>query len=430
MTIQTPTVTNRARCVLPALLALIPLLCAGVVRAGGPPTPPASLYVCQVTSRVEGARLQTLHDIYVGTCLQVIAAQLMIKGVTPTAAATAAAPTCVGVFRRLNDSRMLGASTREILRNNVSRRCTPGGALVTHQLNDVTGKGAGLVPQQINTKNIDQWCANFGGDGSIDTVPEWISCLTNSAECAANEALSHQFPRLLEWLALVRPKMLLIPSPATDTMRTSDAVAALDAVVAAIDGPNKDGQPSIQCGENRVFATGQTTCYDSSGTPIACAGTGQDGELQKGTAHHYLDNGDGTITDTKTGLMWEKKSDDGTLHDKDGFYTWDNAFSVFVAGLNSANFAGHNDWRLPNINELQSLADYSTAFPALNAVFNTGCAPSCTVLTCSCDAAFYYWSSTSFAIPAGAWIFDSGSGLVSFDDKTGSNYVRAVRGGS
>ena len=36
----------------------------------------------------------------------------------------------------------------------------------------------------------------------------------------------------------------------------------------------------------------------------------------------FVDNGDGTITDTKTGLQWEKKSDDGTIHDQDDTYTW------------------------------------------------------------------------------------------------------------
>jgi hypothetical protein len=61
-----------------------------------------------------------------------------------------------------------------------------------------------------------------------------------------------------------------------------------------------------------VLKTGQTTAY----------GTGSDGDLQKGTARSYTDNGDGTITDNVTGLMWEKKSDDGGIHDKDNMYTW------------------------------------------------------------------------------------------------------------
>lgn len=93
--------------------------------------------------------------------------------------------------------------------------------------------------------------------------------------------------------------------------------------------------------------TGQTTCYDSSGTVIACSGTGQDGELQKGVARSFTDNGDGTVTDNVSGLMWEKISDDDSIHDKDTTYTWTNAFASKVAMLNSSSFAGHNDWRVP-----------------------------------------------------------------------------------
>ena len=64
-------------------------------------------------------------------------------------------------------------------------------------------------------------------------------------------------------------------------------------------------------------ATGQTTCWDSNGNAISCAGTGQDGELRKGAALAYVDNGDGTVTDVNTGLVWEKLSHDGSVHDED-----------------------------------------------------------------------------------------------------------------
>ena len=50
-------------------------------------------------------------------------------------------------------------------------------------------------------------------------------------------------------------------------------------------------------------ATGQPTCGDSSGSVIACAATGHDGDLRKGASFAYVDNGDGTITDVNTGLV-------------------------------------------------------------------------------------------------------------------------------
>jgi hypothetical protein len=93
----------------------------------------------------------------------------------------------------------------------------------------------------------------------------------------------------------------------------------------------------------RLLKTGQATSY----------GAGSDGDLQLGVAPGYVDNGDGTITDTKTGLMWEKKSDDGSIHDKDTWYTWSGAsygtthvldgaaVTTFLATLNAGGgFAG------------------------------------------------------------------------------------------
>ena len=70
--------------------------------------------------------------------------------------------------------------------------------------------------------------------------------------------------------------------------------------VRAVRGPLASMPPGA------ILKTGQTQCWDSAGTEIVCAGTGQDGEFQKGTAQSYADNGDGTITDRATGLVWER----------------------------------------------------------------------------------------------------------------------------
>src|SRR6266478_2272505 len=147
-------------------------------------------------------------------------------------------------------------------------------------------------------------------------------------------------------------------------------------------------------------ATGQTTCWDSSGTVIPCAGTGHDGDIQAGAPLAYTDNGDGTITDNNTGLVWEKQSSDGSAHDVGNTYTWDQAFSGHAATLNTMSFAGHTDWRVPNVRELQSIANYQNFNPAVSPPFNTSCTASCTVLTCSNN----YWSSSSYdSFPTDAW---------------------------
>ena len=74
--------------------------------------------------------------------------------------------------------------------------------------------------------------------------------------------------------------------------------------------------------------TGQSKCYDlTSSNIISCASTGQDGELQKGAVRQYHDDGNGTITDSRAGLMWEKLSYDDTVHDYTKLYSWKDAFT-------------------------------------------------------------------------------------------------------
>lgn len=191
---------------------------------------------------------------------------------------------------------------------------------------------------------------------------------------------------------------------------------------------------SLPGGGGGVLKTGQTTSY----------GTGSDGDLQKGVGQVFVDNGDGTITDTTTGLMWEKKSADGTIHDKDNTYKWGigtspypmngSMVTVFLAGLNGGGgFAGHTDWRIPNINELESIRNLEIENPATYAVFNSGCAMGCTVTTCSCTKSDAYFSSTTlqeFPDPAYAWFVDFTDGHVELTAKSSFNAVRAVRGGS
>lgn len=179
--------------------------------------------------------------------------------------------------------------------------------------------------------------------------------------------------------------------------------------------------------------TGQFECWNADGVVIPCAGTGHDGQFQAGVARAYVDNGNGTITDTSTGLMWEKLSNDGSVHDKDNRYTWANAVAVKIATLNAEAFGGFTNWRLPNINELSSILDYNRSFPGVNPVFNApSCPTGCTVLTCSCIMSnFDSWSSTTHLItPANALTVSFSGGLTNARAKTGNNYVRAVRGGN
>jgi hypothetical protein len=249
----------------------------------------------------------------------------------------------------------------------------------------------------------------------------------------------------------------MIPQIFTQVAVTAAAVTMLLFVPAALVAQccgdcNGDGQVTIdellkavnralggtctsQSGGQRFPATGQTTCWDTIGNVIACGGTGQDGQIQAGGALAYVDNGDGTITDLNTHLMWEKKSTDGSIHNWGNAYTWADAFSTFIGGLNAgAGFAGHTDWRLPNVKELQSIIDYQNYDPAVSPALTancTGIGPGCTVTTCSCTNSADYWSSTTYwHYPEYAWGVWFLNGTVHNDGKGSINGVRAVRGGS
>jgi hypothetical protein len=222
--------------------------------------------------------------------------------------------------------------------------------------------------------------------------------------------------------------------------------------------------------DQRLPATGQTTSYAA----------GDDGEIRAGAALRYRDNGDGTITDKNTELMWEKKDQaSGGLHNWNNAYPWlgtcsNNAgrtcgsnaeceggaactpaggarYTIFqwVAQLDTRRcFAHHCDWRIPNVKELQSIVDYETYLPPVDAAFNNNCTSGCTLdgangtRQCSCTQSAgssqgYYWSGSTYAPspivpPPGsvlAWGVLFGDGDVLSAGKTDHDYVRAVRCG-
>ncbi len=104
----------------------------------------------------------------------------------------------------------------------------------------------------------------------------------------------------------------------------------------------------------RIPDTGQTDCYGSdanTGGPRACPAPGERGYGQDAqyriNAPHYVDNGDGTVTDSVTGLMWQK-----------GF-TRNVSFGNAAIVARMADTGGYKDWRVPTIKELYSLMDFN-----------------------------------------------------------------------
>ena len=120
-----------------------------------------------------------------------------------------------------------------------------------------------------------------------------------------------------------------------------------------------------------------------------------------------MNNLDGTVTDKKTGLMWQK-GDSG-----DTPLTCDQA-NAYCPGL---DLDGYTDWRLPEIEALLTVVDYTRFNPALSMIFDP-------------YRSNFYWSSSTYAPdPTGAWNVYFGNGEVHSSIKTNGGYVRCVRGG-
>lgn len=122
-------------------------------------------------------------------------------------------------------------------------------------------------------------------------------------------------------------------------------------------------------------------------------------------AGDFTDNADGTVTDNNTGLMWQK-SEPGEL-------VWENALT-YCEGL---SLSIYDDWRLPNIKEIESIIDDNMDNPAIDTNFFPDAYTS------------NYWSSTTDANGSwNAWRVHFLDGFVDCISKTNNFYVRCVRG--
>jgi hypothetical protein len=238
---------------------------------------------------------------------------------------------------------------------------------------------------------------DVNGDGKFD-IADAVYIISNQF-LGGPAPVPYEDPELLHRIAQLESDL-------------AEKSAELEACSAELSASNAD---LVNCraklGKYRLPATGQTKCYDFKsglGEVIDCASAdfpGQDGFYRAGcpTEGRFIDHGDGTVTDTCTGLMWQKDTadidGDGEI-DMDGdWLTWQNALK-YCDGL---DFAGHDDWRLPNVHELQSILDYGRHRPAIDPVFSA--------------VSGWYWSSTTTFEFSRAWYVDFGLLRVDYDLK-------------
>ncbi len=157
-----------------------------------------------------------------------------------------------------------------------------------------------------------------------------------------------------------------------------------------------------------------------------CGYPGDDSELRRGVLWpfpRFTDNGNGTVTDNLTGLIWTKNANCFGVEDWLSALSVSNALHSGICGLTDVSVAG--DWRLANLRELLSLIDYNYYFPAIppgNPFIN--------VQTQTAVQGRYWTSNVVTNNNPNAWDIDFDIGTVNRNQpKTTAYYVWPVRGG-
>jgi hypothetical protein len=264
---------------------------------------------------------------------------------------------------------------------------------------------------------------------------ELAAAIDDTLEIGA-EIVAADLPRAASYLRKIRPFV----ARESDRTAHDDALAALDDLVARIE---RRERARASAGEGAFPVSGQTTSYAATRKGKGFGAVPDDGAVRAGVPLAYADNGDGTITSRNAGLTWEKKCVGcGGLHDASARYRWRSSregetdVAGWLQAINAENgtgFGGHDDWRLPDIAELVSIADYERFNPALgNAFDRSSCTLGCDSLAsaeCSCSAMGPYWTARGSSEAADVVpVVLSNLGIVvgrAIDDDA---FVRAVRG--
>lgn len=159
-------------------------------------------------------------------------------------------------------------------------------------------------------------------------------------------------------------------------------------------------------------ATGQTKCYNDT-TEITCpepgeAYYGQDSQYQAGSPMAYQANANGTVTDLVTGLLWQQATSNTA-----------RTYSQVQAYCSSYSPDGSTDWRVPSLQELATIIDYSTEGPVWNNIFSG---------FISSVGSGYFSSQAYVGDTTQIWGVQFYYGQIDYDSTADTGYVRCVRG--
>jgi len=158
-----------------------------------------------------------------------------------------------------------------------------------------------------------------------------------------------------------------------------------------------------------VKKTGQTQSYNLKGLVELDEVIEDDGYYQKGVDPSYSrDNNKETVVDNITGLMWQDNKEVSTNKRE-----WD----LSTAYCNELVLGGYQDWRVPNIKELQSIVSFSKSFPSLDPKFKN----------VASTTNIYWTSSQSTKIDNSIWTVRFNYGYTMHLDKDVRYYIRCVR---
>jgi hypothetical protein len=309
------------------------------------------------------------------------------------------------------------------------------GSGATYAQNITIGQAACTLPQVLTN--------------GVCAVPVATTCtlpqvLTNGV-CAAPVATTCTLPQVLTNGVCAAPVATTCTLP--QVLTNGVCVTPTPAATGKLNDTGITASQCYQAGSNTLVACNSAGALALSNAQDGMTGrdanpagnSGTDGKL----GFSFAAVAGGCVQDNITGLMWEVKTADGGLRDWNKTYTnYDSTASAqklngstyvnptqadidaatnstgFKNSVNATNLCGHNDWRLPTADELQSIVDYGGSSPAIDPIAFPATPSS------------WFWSASPYVSGSDfAWYAVFGDGGVDGNSRYNTYYVRLVRAG-